>query len=86
LSSLDLEDETAGLYYPHEIQLLDKPAYTVAEVSALTGFSERTVIRMFEQEKGVLIVERPESLHKRRYRSIRIPHAVYERVVRRISV
>ncbi len=65
---------------------LDKPVYTVCEVATLTGFSERTVIRMFETERGVLIVERPEKLHKRRYRSIRIPRAVYERVVRRITV
>jgi hypothetical protein len=28
----------------------------------------------------------PESMHKRRYRSIRIPRAVYERVVNRLSV
>jgi len=64
----------------------DKPAYTVAEVSALTGFSERTVTRMFEAERGVLILERPETMHKRRYRSIRIPRAVFERVVRKITI
>jgi len=31
----------------------------VAEVAALTAFSERTVIKMFENEKGVLIYEVP---------------------------
>jgi hypothetical protein len=60
--------------------------YTVAEVAELTGFSRSTVTRMFEREKGVLILARPESLHKRSYRSIRIPRAVYERVVRRLAV
>ena len=63
---------------------------TVAEVSRMTGFSERTVIRMFEAERGVLIVERPrvESLHKtkRRYRSVRIPRSVYERVIGKVAV
>jgi hypothetical protein len=38
------------------------------------------------KELGVLIVTRPETVRKRRYRSIRIPRAVYERVVRRLSV
>jgi len=68
------------------VNVQDKPAYTVAEVSALTGFSRRTITRMFEEEKGVLILERPEKMHKRGYRSIRIPRAVYERVVRRLLV
>lgn len=53
---------------------------TVAEVAALTGFSTRTITRLFEREWGVLVLERPETMHKRGYRSIRIPRAVYERV------
>jgi hypothetical protein len=46
----------------------------------------QTVTRMFERERGVIILERSESLHKRSYRSIRISHAVYERVFRRLTV
>ena len=64
---------------------MDKQAYTVAEVSAMTGFSRQTVTRMFEKEPGVIVVKRPETLRKRSYRSIRIPRAVFERVVRRLS-
>ena len=64
----------------------NKEAYTVGEVAALTGLSKQTVTRMFEREKGVLILERPEEMHKRRYRSIRIPRAVYERVANRLTV
>jgi hypothetical protein len=60
--------------------------YSVAEVAELTGFSRQTVTRLFEKERGVLIIERPEKLHKRGHRSIRIPRAVYERVVRGLSV
>ena len=65
---------------------MEKQAYTVAEVAALTGFSRRTVTRMFGRERGVLILVRPETMHKRPYRSIRIPRAVYERVIGRLTV
>ena len=60
--------------------------YTVAEVAALTGFSRDTITRMFQHEPGVLIIARPTTNRKRRYRSIRIPRAVYERVVDRLTV
>jgi hypothetical protein len=63
----------------------DKQIYAVREVAELTGFSRQPVTRMFENETGVHILSRPESLHKRRYWSIRIPREVYERVVRKIS-
>lgn len=59
-----------------------KAAYTVAEVAELTGFSRKTVTRMFEREKGIIVLTRPETMHKRGYRSIRIPRAVFERVVK----
>jgi hypothetical protein len=65
---------------------MEKQAFTAREVAALMGFSQPTIIRMFEKEPGVLIVKRAETLRKRGYRSIRIPRAVYERVVRRLSV
>lgn len=66
--------------------LSEKQAYTVAEVAALTGYSRQTVTRMFERVPGVLILERRERLHKGRYRSIRIPRAVYESVIARLAV
>jgi AraC-like DNA-binding protein len=64
----------------------DKQAYTIAEVAELTGLSPQTITRMFENESGVIILERPETMHKRRHRSIRIPRPVYERVIRKITV
>jgi hypothetical protein len=64
----------------------DDRALTVAEVAALTGFSRQTITRLFEHEPGVLILARPTTNHKQRYRSIRIPRAVYERVVRRLTM
>ena len=63
-----------------------KPAYTVHEIAELTGLSRNTVIRLFENERGVIILARPEKMHKRGYRTIRIPHAVYERVIGRLTV
>jgi hypothetical protein len=59
---------------------------TVAEVVSLTGLSTRTVIRLFESEPGVLILSRGEKKHKRKYRTIRIPRGVYERVIGGLQV
>lgn len=64
---------------------VEKVALTVSEVTKLTGYSARTVIRLFENERGVLVLERPETRSKRRYRSIRIPRAVYLRVTAQIA-
>lgn len=63
-----------------------KQTYTVKEVALMMGLSRQTVIRLFEHEPGVIILKRPERMHKRRYRSIRIPRAAYERVVNRMTV
>ena len=59
--------------------------YDVSEVVALMGLSRQTVIRLFADEPGVIVIDRKESLHKRRRRTIRIPRAVFERVLRRIT-
>ena len=66
--------------------IIDKGVLTVKDVCELMGFSTRTVIRLFENEPGVLILKRPERMHKRRYRCIRIPRAVYQRVANRLTV
>jgi len=63
----------------------DKPCFSVAEVSVLLGCSRWTVIRLFENEPGALILLRPETMHKRRRRMIRIPRAVYLRVRARMD-
>jgi len=64
----------------------EKEIFTVAEVVALTGFSRNTIVRLFEDERGVIILERPEKLHKRRYRSLRIPRAAFEQVIGGMTV
>jgi len=61
--------------------------YSVAEVSKMMGLSARTVTKVFENERGVIVYEVPNPRRKRRsYRSIRVPRFVYERVMRRLSV
>jgi AraC-like DNA-binding protein len=64
----------------------DKPCFTVAEVSMLLGCSRWTTIRLFEREKGVLILLRPETMHKRRRRKITIPRSVFLRVKAKLDV
>jgi AraC-like DNA-binding protein len=66
--------------------MLEKPVYTVNEVATLMCLSRSTVTRLFEHEPGVIVLERTERMHKRRYRSIRIPSTVYERVVKGLTV
>lgn len=66
--------------------LKEKLAYTVDEVAEMMGFHRDTVVKLFENEPGVIILNRPTKMNKRRYRSIRIPRAVYERVRRRYEV
>ena len=61
-----------------------KLAYTIREAARLTGLSRQTITRIFEREQGVIVMRHAES--KRKYRSIRIPRPVYERVIRTLQV
>lgn len=63
-----------------------KRVYTVAEVAEMMGLSYPTVIRLFENEPGVIILERPTTMNKRRYRNMRITHVAFENVMRRLTV
>ena len=65
---------------------MDPKVYTVDEVAKMMGFHRDTVMKLFENEPGVIILDRPTKMNKRRYRSIRIPYAVYERVTKRMIV
>jgi len=68
------------------VSIEDKAVYPVAEIAAMTGFSRGTITRMFERERGIIMLNRPEATHKRSYRTIRIPRAVYERVIARLTL
>lgn len=55
---------------------------TLQEAAILTGLSRRTMARLFANEPGLIVLERPSKMNKRRYRSVRIPRAVFDRVLK----
>jgi AraC-like DNA-binding protein len=59
--------------------------YSVSEVATLWEISEKTVRRLFDEEDGVLKWGSSETLHKRRYQSLRIPQSVLIRVHRHLN-
>jgi hypothetical protein len=73
-SVLEMPPQTASM----------EPHYSVAQVAEQWGVSKDTVRRMFEHEPGVLVIEpeRGGMSRRRRYRTLRIPAAVVERVHR----
>jgi hypothetical protein len=62
--------------------------FSPVEIAELWGLSVDTVRRLFEHESGVIVIEpAPRGrFSRRRYRTIRMPSAVVERVHRRLSV
>jgi hypothetical protein len=60
---------------------------TVAQVAKMLGVSKDTVRRLFADEPGIIDLGRHETeQHKRRYRVLRIPESVLDRVVNRKRV
>lgn len=60
--------------------------YSPDELAAIWSLSADTVRRIFEQERGVLVIEQTKTRAKRRYRTLRIPESVALRVHRRMTV
>lgn len=58
--------------------------FSVRELAALWGLSERTIRRMFASEPGVVALTRNETRSKRAYKTMRIPESVAQRVYRRL--
>ena len=58
--------------------------YTVDEIAQAWKLSRSKVRRLFENEPGVLVLENRGSFSRRRYRTLRIPKSVVERVYRRL--
>jgi len=50
------------------------------ELAKKWRLSDETVRRMFSDVPGVLTIDHPEELHRRGYRSIRIPASIAERI------
>lgn len=62
-----------------------EPHYTPDELGKIWGLSPDTVRRLFEREPGVLVIEHLKARKKRRYRTLRIPSSVAQRVHRRMT-
>lgn len=59
--------------------------HTITELSKAWALSYDTVQSMFEYEPGVMIIDRPETKHKRGYRTMRVPEHVVARVYARVT-
>jgi len=60
--------------------------YVVAEIAALWNLSADKVRELFEREPGVLVIGDRNPRGKRRYRTLRIPQTVVDRVYTRLSL
>ena len=59
--------------------------YSPAELADLWNLSADTIRRAFENEPGVLVFENPGRSSSRRFRTIRIPESVAQRLHARLS-
>lgn len=64
---------------------MDEKHFTVQELAEMWGVSVQTIRQMFEEEDGVLKVGRDGTRTRRRYKTLRIPYSVAERVHTRLS-
>lgn len=60
--------------------------YRPAELGELWGLSADSIRRLFLREPGVLLISEGATRGKRRYRTLRIPVSVAERVHRRLTI
>ncbi|SRR5258707_1965325 len=60
--------------------------YAVAEIAASWNLSTDKVRELFEAEPGVLVIADRNPRRKRRYRTLRIPQTVVDRVYTRLSI
>jgi hypothetical protein len=58
--------------------------YRVKELAELWSLSDKTIIRLFQDEPGVLKMGEPESRRKRSYFTLLIPENVAQRVHQRL--
>jgi hypothetical protein len=59
--------------------------YTVQELAQLWGLGLDKIRELFEDEPGVIKIQKPKQKGKRRYTTLRIPENVAQRVQRRLS-
>jgi predicted transcriptional regulator len=66
------------------IELAREKHYSIIEIAELWALSEKTVRKIFEREPGVIHWTTAERLHKRGYRTLRVPESVLHRVHRKL--
>ncbi len=71
---------------PHENGRPVERHYAVDEMAEMWHLSPDKVRDLFEHEPGVLVIGDPSPRHKRRYRTLRIPQMVLNRVHTRLAV
>ena len=59
--------------------------YRPSEVAELWKFNVETIRRLFQDELGILVLQSPVKKGRRRYKTIRIPQSVLERVHKRLQ-
>ena len=63
-----------------------EPVYTFLEIAGMLKVSHDTARDMFRDEPGLLVYGSPRSSgKKRKYRTIRVPQHVFERVYKRLQ-
>jgi hypothetical protein len=62
-----------------------EPHITPRQIAEKWGISVDVARRLFEREPGVLVISESSPRGKRRYRTLRIPLSVAERVHRRLT-
>jgi hypothetical protein len=60
--------------------MYDEQHFKPDELAKLWGIGGATIRRLFRDVPGVLVIDRPEKMHKRGYCSMRIPESVAKRV------
>ncbi len=59
--------------------------FSVAQIAATWSLSQDATRKIFQDEPGVLVLGDEGSRQRRRYRTLRIPESVLQRVHRRLS-
>ena len=65
--------------------MYDEQHYKPDELAKLWGLDGSTIRRLFRDVPGVLVIDRPERMHKRRFSTMRIPESVAKRVYEKLS-
>lgn len=65
--------------------MVNERFFTVADIAEIWKLSPDKVRRLFDREADVLVFENKSAFSRRRYRILRIPQSVFERVSRRLT-